>query len=133
MTVPVEQKPCFLEVMCTASISQTRISSYSSNSLAKHNHTCTDLQEVNREIRDGLAGRWRLSDSPCCMSTVYHNTQKQRRNSTSSERLISSLNFQHFTTPLQFQGRICASVPDRRYEDIGLRSTALHLVTCVYL
>ena len=129
----MEQKPCFLEVMCTASISQTQISYYNSNSLAKHNHTCRELQQFNREICYGLAGRWGLSDSPCCMSTVYHNTKIQRRNSTSSERLNSPLNFQHFTTPLQFQGRLCASVPDRRYEYIELRSTALHLVTRVYL
>jgi hypothetical protein len=57
MTVPVAQKPCFLVVTCTASISQTKISSYSSNFLAQHNRTCRELQEVNREICDGLTGR----------------------------------------------------------------------------
>ena len=133
LTVPVAQKPCILEVMCTTSISQTQLSSYANNFLGKHYYTCRELLEVNREICYGLAGSLGQSDKPRCLSSVNHNTKIKRRNRTSSERLISSLNFQYFTTQLQFQGRLCSSVPDTSYEDTGLRSTAIHLVVSVYL
>lgn len=52
----------------------------------------------------------RLSDIPRCTSTVCTTCTQNEWTENMSERLIIPLNFQHFTTPLQSQGHLCASV-----------------------